>query len=159
MESGEGDGEVVRWLVSNGWSPGRDIGDRADELILARVDVARQQGVELIAVPAARKIIHSYGMLELARPGASGSVIVMSPMGGYGGDVHDISELSSDLGSPVFPVGFDPNDYALVLVDETGRFFSLHHTGAYFMGKNDMDAFRRFMHGIPDDDAEPYFQL
>lgn len=150
-------GDVLDWLVSNGWSKGRDIADRADELIHERIDASRRQGVVLIPVAAAERIIRSYGLLQLVRSDASDSTLVMKPTVGYDGDAEDIEELRQDIGVDIFPVGYDSGDFALVLVDEGGRFFSLHHTGAYFMGNDEFDAFGRFMRGVPDDDAEEYF--
>ncbi|MFJ9682832.1 SUKH-3 domain-containing protein [Streptomyces sp. NPDC101194] len=45
--------EVRAWLITNGWSPGRDIAERTDELIQVRVQDARRQGFALTPVPAA----------------------------------------------------------------------------------------------------------
>lgn len=157
MEASNGNQEILDWLASNGWSKGRDIADRAGELIRERVDASRRQGVELPAFVAAERIIRSYGLLHLERLGTSDSLLVMKPTVGYEGDVDDIEELRENLGLDVFPVGYDSGDFALVLVDVRGRFFSLHHTGAYFMGNDEFDAFRRFMRGLPDHDAEEYF--
>lgn len=36
---------VRDWLTANGWSPGRDIGEQAEELIQVRAEDARRQGV------------------------------------------------------------------------------------------------------------------
>ena len=157
METENCNAEILDWLVSNGWSKGRDIADRAGVLICEQVDASRRQGVGLTPFIAAERIIRSYGLLHLERPSASDSVLVMKPTVGYEGDVEDIEELRENLGVDVFPVGYDSGDFALVLVDVRGRFFSLHHTGAYFMGNDEFDAFRRFMRGLPDDDAEDYF--
>ena len=55
------------WLTRNGWHPGRDVGERADELIQVRIQDAEQQGTPLPPVPAAVRVVHAYGLLELKR--------------------------------------------------------------------------------------------
>ncbi|MFH8223864.1 SUKH-3 domain-containing protein [Streptomyces sp. NPDC018057] len=46
---------------------------------------------------------------------------------------------------------------AIVLVDEHGRFFLLHHTGGYYMGKDECDAFSCVLSSEPYPDAEDFF--
>lgn len=149
--------EVRDWLAANGWSPGRDIGDHAEELIQVRVQDAQRQGVVLTPVPAAVHLIHAYGMLRLNHPTVKHISWIMDPTLGYEGDARLIQELSFGLGTELFPVGYESSEYGLLLVDERERFFHLHHTGGYYLGENTMDAFSRFLIGAPDSDAEDYF--
>ena len=37
--------DVLAWLAENGWAPGRDIGERAVELVELRVRDAERQGL------------------------------------------------------------------------------------------------------------------
>ncbi|MEU6019708.1 SUKH-3 domain-containing protein [Streptomyces sp. NPDC101194] len=149
--------EVRDWLAVNGWSPGRDIGDHAEELIQVRVQDAQRQGVALTPVPAAVRLIHTYGMLRLAHPRVPDMAWVMKPTIGYDGDAEAIKELASGLGTELFPIGYESSEYGILLADEKGRLFHLHHTGGYYLGENTSDAFSRFLGGVSDPDAEDFF--
>ncbi|MGW3089500.1 SUKH-3 domain-containing protein [Streptomyces sp. NPDC001108] len=149
--------EVRDWLVANGWAPGRDIGARAEELVQVRVRDAERQECPLRPVPAAVHVIHALGLLTLKHPAVRRVSWVMDPTYGYDGDARLIRELSFGLGVEVFPVGYESSESGIILVDEKGRFFHLHHTGGYFLGENASDAFSRFLIGLPDPDAEDYF--
>ncbi|WP_432159192.1 MULTISPECIES: SUKH-3 domain-containing protein [unclassified Streptomyces] len=145
------------WLTENGWVPGRDIGERAAELVEVRVRDAARQGVALSASPAAVRIVRSYGLLRLAHEKAAGEVWVMKPTPGYEGDAALIAELAAGLGTGLFPVGYEESERGLLLVDEKGRWFHLHHTGGYLLGADEFDAFSRFLRGVEAPDAEDYF--
>ncbi|MER6353172.1 SUKH-3 domain-containing protein [Streptomyces sp. NPDC001634] len=149
--------EVADWLTEHGWFPGRDIGQQADELIALRVQDSERQYYPLAPVEAASKIIHSYGLLELGHPRLPARALVMDPTGRYEGDAAEISELAANLGQRLFPVGYEASELGLVLVDEGGRFFHLHHSGAYFIGSDENDAFSRFLSGADAPDAEDFF--
>ncbi|WP_431771881.1 SUKH-3 domain-containing protein [Streptomyces cucumeris] len=157
MDSDQLTPEVRDWLAQNGWSPGRDIGKRADELIQARVKVADRCGVPLVPVPAAVRVIHTYGGLTLRHPKGEEAAWVMDGTFAYDGIVSDIRELAFGLGVELFPVGIESTEHSSILVDEKGRFFYLHHTGGYYAGENDDDAFSRFLRGVNDPDAEDFF--
>ena len=157
MASGQPTSEVLAWLAENGWSAGRDIGEQAEELVNVRVQDAERQGVPLVPVPEAVRIVHTYGMLRLKQPSTPGCAWVMEPTIGYDGDAAAIKELGVGLGVELFPVGYEASEYGILLVDEKGRFFHLHHTGGYYLGADEFDAFSRFMRGAPDPDAEDFF--
>ncbi|MFF3396854.1 SUKH-3 domain-containing protein [Streptomyces sp. NPDC002669] len=61
------------------------------------------------------------------------------------------------LGAELFPVGHEASEHGILLGDEKGRFFHLHHTGGYHPGENAPDAFSRFLIGAPHPDAEDFF--
>ncbi|MEU6119588.1 SUKH-3 domain-containing protein [Streptomyces sp. NPDC047117] len=149
--------DVLAWLTQHGWFDGRDIGDEAQHLISVRLQDAAEQGFPLEAVEAAVRIIRTYGLLKLTHPRASDSAFEMEPTGGYEGDAREIAEMASGLGKKLFPVGFESSEYGLLLVDETGRWFLLHHTGGYFLGEDEYDAFSRFMTGDDTPDVEDFF--
>ncbi|MFC5721705.1 SUKH-3 domain-containing protein [Streptomyces gamaensis] len=157
MAVGDLSPEVLSWLTENGWSPGRDIGTECDEDIDVRVRDSERQGTPLQPSDAAKRIIRTYGLLKLKHPRVSGRILKMEPAAGYEGDAEDISELASNLGCRLFPVGYDSEEFGLVLVDERGRFFYLHHTGGYFWGADEDEAFTRFLTGAHAPDAEDFF--
>ncbi|MER7400068.1 SUKH-3 domain-containing protein [Streptomyces sp. NPDC000151] len=157
MDSEQSTPEVHDWLISNGWFPGRDIGERADELIQVRVEDAERQGVPLTPTPAAARIIHTYGLLQLSHPTISGTAWAMKPTIGYDGDAAAIQELASGLNANLFPIGYETSEYGIILADEKERLFHLHHTGGYYLGENAFDAFSRFLSGVVDPDAEDFF--
>ncbi|MFD7620369.1 SUKH-3 domain-containing protein [Streptomyces sp. NPDC059802] len=149
--------EVLDWLTRHGWFPGRDIGDSARDLIQVRLQDAEAQGFPLKAVDAAVSVIHTYGLLDLTHPRASHSSFEMEPTGGYDGDARLIAEMASGLGVPLFPVGFESSEFGIILVDEIGRWFLLHHTGGYFLGEDEYDAFSRFITNADTPDVEDFF--
>ncbi|WP_411151353.1 SUKH-3 domain-containing protein [Streptomyces sp. A30] len=148
--------EVLDWLTANGWTPGRDIGEHAEKLVEVRVRDAERQGVALLPSPVAVRVIHAYGLLRFPHPKADESW-VMKPTVGYEGDAALIAELAAGLGTSLFPVGYEESERGLILVDKSGRWFHLHHTGGYFMGDDEYDAFSRFLSGAEAQDAEDYF--
>lgn len=149
--------EVRDWLMENGWSPGRDIGEDAEYMVRVRVEDSRRQGVPLVPVPSALHVIHAYGPLRLPQPDTPGMAWVMKPTVGYDGDAAAIAELATSLGVSLFPVGYEASEYGLLLVEEKGRFFHLHHTGGYYLGNDEFDAFSRFLKRASEPDAEDYF--
>ncbi|MGW1655830.1 SUKH-3 domain-containing protein [Streptomyces atratus] len=149
--------EVLDWLAANGWSPGRDIGDHAEELVQVRVQDAQRQGVALTPIPAAMHVIHTFGLLHLTHPTAQHISWIMTPTLGYEGDARAIQELAFGLGTELFPIGYESSEYGILLIDERERFFHLHHTGGYYLGENTADTFSRFLIGAPDPDAEDFF--
>ncbi|MFC5721714.1 SUKH-3 domain-containing protein [Streptomyces gamaensis] len=157
MTVGDLSPEAVSWLTDNGWFPGRDIGAECDELVNVCVRDSERQGAPLQPFDAASRIIRTYGLLKLKHPRVSGCILEMDPTVGYEGDAGVISELASNLGCRLFPVGFESEEFGLVLVDERGRFFYLHHTGGYFWGADENEAFMRFMTGADAPDAEDFF--
>ncbi|WP_326614643.1 SUKH-3 domain-containing protein [Streptomyces scopuliridis] len=74
----------------------------------------------------------------------------------FRGDAEEISDLAGDLGTKLFPVGYDTYDGSTLLMDETGRFFFSHHTGAYHLGREKYEALMSLMSGEMED-AEDYF--
>ncbi|WP_330183391.1 SUKH-3 domain-containing protein [Nocardia sp. NBC_01503] len=148
---------VHRLLIDAGWTPDRDIGSRADEMIQSSIADARRQGVELEELDTASRFIHSYGDLELQLPGFGESRLVLSPTAGYVGDVEDFAELATSLNCPVFQVAYDTHEFGLWLVDARGRFFYHHHTGWYFLGHNEYEALASAFGGGLLPDAEDYF--
>ncbi|MER6075436.1 SUKH-3 domain-containing protein [Streptomyces sp. NPDC001817] len=149
--------DVLLWLTANGWSPARDIGEEAGELVRVCVQHSERQGVPLVPVLAAVHVIRTYGRLRLPQPNTPGVAWVMEPTVGYEGDAAAIMQLAAGLGTALFPVGYEATEGGLLLVDEKGRFFHLHHTGGYYLGNDEFDAFARFLQGLSDPDAEEYF--
>ncbi|WP_084514159.1 SUKH-3 domain-containing protein [Nocardia acidivorans] len=149
---------VNQWLTDAGWSPTRDIGSRAEELIGIRIADAARQGHSLSVIDPAVEFIHSYGDLELSLPKTSPQrVLILKPTIGYDGDIEDFEELSENLGLKLFPVAFESIEGGIWLIDESSRMFYLHHTGGYFLGAHPHDAFVAAFEGRFLADAEDYF--
>ncbi|WP_327143741.1 SUKH-3 domain-containing protein [Nocardia sp. NBC_01327] len=150
--------EIDQWLTDAGWFPTRDIGSTADELIQVRIEDASRQGTQLVAHDAATRFIHSYGELELPLHGKSPDAVLMfDPTVGYDGDAEDFIELATGLNRQLFPVGAETYEYGIWLIDDTGRFFYLHHTGGYYLGETPHEAFASILSGTVLTDAEAYF--
>ncbi|WP_307843132.1 SUKH-3 domain-containing protein [Streptomyces triculaminicus] len=150
--------EVTEWLTRNGWSPGRDIGAKADELVRIRIEDAARQGWPMEELEVATRFIRSYGELELSYPWtAPKPALIFNPTVGYDRDVEVFDELAEGLGKKVFPVAYEAHEPGLWVIDQAGRFFYLHYTGGYFLGENEYDALAGALHGRHRPDAEDFY--
>ncbi|MFF4156584.1 SUKH-3 domain-containing protein [Streptomyces sp. NPDC001678] len=144
--------------MEGGWFPGRDIGPLANELTRMRVRDAARQGETLKPSGTAVRFIRSYGDLELPFPRSSPEVkLVLDPTGGYDGDAGNFVELAQNIGRKLFPGAFETYECGIWLIDETGRFFYSHHTGFYFLGENEYEAFAMALSGWTRPDAEDFY--
>ncbi|WP_330331888.1 SUKH-3 domain-containing protein [Streptomyces sp. NBC_00536] len=139
--------EVGAWLWGHGWRPDRYDGAGAERLIGARVRDCARQGFPLAPWDGVREFVSRYCGLEFAAPLAPERVFVADPTLGYDGDAEDIAELSGELGRKLFPVGYEFGEAGIVLMDDLGRFFYLHHTGPYFLGRDEAQALSSLMRG------------
>ncbi|MER8040574.1 SUKH-3 domain-containing protein [Streptomyces hydrogenans] len=152
-----GRAEAEALLVRAGRHPGRDIGDeRLRELLEAVTGRFAAEGHPVEAFPAARAFVRAYGGLRLEIPGTPPDAVGLTPHGIYEESAEDVAELAALLGTRLFPVGFTTFDGAMVLLDDTGRFFLLHHTGPYHLGDDVHEAVSRLLRG-PNVEAREFF--
>ncbi|MFD7031582.1 SUKH-3 domain-containing protein [Streptomyces sp. NPDC059917] len=143
--------EVDSWLRSHGWHPDLHNRVEADRLIDARVRDSARQDFPMAPWGAMREFVSRYAGLEFPAPLAPERVFVADPTLGYEGDAEDITELSAEVGRKLFPVGYEFGESGIVLMDDLGRFFYLHHTGPYFLGENEAHALSSLMRGDQDE--------
>ncbi|MFJ7206946.1 SUKH-3 domain-containing protein [Streptomyces sp. NPDC098789] len=139
--------EVEAWLRGHGWNPDLRRTAEADRLIDARVRDCAEQGFPLLPWDAVRSFVSRYGGVKFPVPRAPERVFVADPTLGYDGDAEDITELAAEVGRRVFPVGYECGEAGIVLMDDLGRFFYLHHTGPYFLGQDEAQALSSLMRG------------
>lgn len=150
--------DIEQWLTQHGWFPERDIGDeRLNQIIQVEIEDSARQGAPLAPGEHAKRFLRSFGDLELPYPRSPEVVFSVTPAFGYEGDAKEITELGTSLRTRLFPVGFESGDNLIVLVDETGRFFCLHFSGAYFLGNNEFEAFTARLWAGEMQDAEDFF--
>ncbi|MFB6561796.1 SUKH-3 domain-containing protein [Streptomyces sp. NPDC056400] len=143
--------EVEAWLRDNGWHPGRREREAAEQLVEARVQDSVRQGFPLAPWGEVTDFVSRYAGLVFPMPQAPERKFVPDPTMGYADDAEDIVELATDLGHELFPVGYETVEAGIVLMDDIGRFFYLHHTGPYFLGKDEAQALSSLMRGDQDD--------
>ncbi|TXS51452.1 SUKH-3 domain-containing protein [Streptomyces sp. t39] len=152
--------EIDAWLSAHGWHAGREDepenAAKAGELIGLRVRGSAEQGFPLEPWDEVRRFVASFVGLEFPMPRAPERVFRANPTFGYTGDAEDITELAENLGQRLFPVGWESTENGIVLLDDTGRFFYLHHTGPYFLGADETQALSSLMTG-DQEDAEGHF--
>ncbi|MEU5163289.1 SUKH-3 domain-containing protein [Streptomyces sp. NPDC020875] len=152
--------EVNAWLLAHGRRPGREDEPgnraRADRLIEVRVRRSAAEGFPLLPWDGVRRFVASYVGLEFPVPLAPERRFRADPTFGYAGDSESITELAESLGRRLFPVGWETAENGIVLLDDTGRFFYLHHTGPYFLGADEPGALAALMTGYQED-AEDYY--
>lgn len=148
--------EVDAWLSEAGWHPGRNVGDEASEAISAVIDRYRSYGVDIEPSAPALAFIREHAFLRAVIDTAPENFAVFTPHLVFKGDAEEVSELASDLGVQLFPVGYDTYDGSTLLIDADGRFFFSHHTGAYYLGREKYEALISLMSSEMED-AENYF--
>ena len=151
------EGSVAAALGAAGWYPGRDIGARLPGLLAFVVDRFAEEGHPVEPFRAAQDIVREFGGLRLEVPGTPPAAIGFTPHWIYEESGEDVAELAQNLGRRLFPVGYETFDGAMVLVDDTGRFFLLHHTGPYFLGPNAYEAVGCLLYG-PQREARDFFR-
>ncbi|MGW4855162.1 SUKH-3 domain-containing protein [Streptomyces sp. NPDC004288] len=148
--------EVEAVLTEAGWFPGRDLGARLPGMLAFVADRFAEEGHPVEAFPAAADFVREFGGLRLVIPGTPPDAVGLTPHWIYEESGEDVAELARALGERLFPVGYETFDGAMVLVDETGRFFLLHHTGPSYLGADPFEAVGRLLRG-PLQDARGYF--
>ncbi|MFD7286726.1 SUKH-3 domain-containing protein [Streptomyces sp. NPDC059863] len=148
--------EVDVWLAEAGWHPGRDVGEEARDAVAAVIERYRSYGVAVEPSAPALAFIREHAFLRAVIDTAPENFAIFTPRLVFKGDAEEISELAGELGTKLFPVGYDTYDGSTVLIDETGRFFLSHHTGAYWLGCGKYEALMSLTAGDMDD-AEDYF--
>ncbi|MBL1107845.1 SUKH-3 domain-containing protein [Streptomyces sp. 5-8] len=152
--------ELDAWLRANGWYPGRgsepENTAEAERLIAVRVRGSAGQGFPLEPWDEVRRFVSSYVGLEFPMPLAPERRFRADPTFGYEGDAELVVELARNVGQRLFPVGWETSENGIVLLDDTGRFFYLHHTGPYFLGGDEIQALSSLMTG-DQEDAEDHF--
>lgn len=163
MRSDGGDGRVTREeavagaLAAAGWYPGRDIGARLPELLAFVIDRFAEEGHPVEPFRAARDFVREFGGVRLEIPGTPPIAVGFTPHWIYDESAEDVAELAGNLGRRLFPVGYETFDGAMVLVDDTARFFLLHHTGPYFLGLTAHEAVGCLLYG-PQREARDFFR-
>ncbi|WP_411079062.1 SUKH-3 domain-containing protein [Streptomyces sp. cmx-18-6] len=148
--------EVDAWLAEAGWHPGRDAEAEAAQAVAAVVERYRAYGVDLAPSSAALAFVREHVSLRAVIDTAPENFAIFTPHLVFKGDAEEIAELAGDLGAKLFPVGYDTYDGSTLLIDESGRFFLSHHTGAYYLGREKYEALISLT-GSDMDDAETYF--
>ncbi|MFG2527919.1 SUKH-3 domain-containing protein [Streptomyces sp. NPDC048516] len=65
----------------------------------------------------------------------------------HDGDFSEIAELSRELGKRLFRVGYDLPDGAIFVVAENGEFYSVHHTGTFYLDGSEFEFFDNWVKG------------
>ncbi|MBP2585605.1 hypothetical protein J3A78_006083 [Streptomyces sp. PvR006] len=153
---GVGERSVTAALGAAGWYPGRDIGARLSGLLDLVVDRFTEEGHPVEPFRAAEDFVREFGGLRLVIPGTPPDAVAFTPHWIYEESAEDVAELARNLGRRLFPVGYETFDGAMVLIDETGRFFLMHHTGPYFLGLTSHEAVGCLLYG-PQREARDFF--
>lgn len=148
--------DVDAWFRAHGWSLGRDVSDAVPAMVDEIAGRYREAGFPVAPLGTATAFLTEHGGLRLTLDAARQDHLYLTPYLGYGSAPADVAALARDLGVRLFPVGLDGSEGSPVLLDERGRFFYLHHTGAYYMGADKHEAMLALAHA-PMRDAEDFF--
>ncbi|MFJ2938335.1 SUKH-3 domain-containing protein [Streptomyces sp. NPDC087219] len=148
--------EVEAVLTEAGWTRGRDIGAQLPELLGVVTERFAEEGHPVEAFRAAQDFVREFGGIRLVIPGTPPDAVAFAPHWIYEESAEDVAELAANVGKKLFPVGYESFDGSMVLIDETGRFFLMHHTGPYFLGANTYEAISCLLRG-PQQEARDYF--
>jgi hypothetical protein len=148
--------QVQAALTGAGWFRGRDIGERLPGLLRVVTERFADEGHPVEPFRAAEAFVREFGGLRLVVPGHPPDAVGFTPHWIYEESGEDVAELAGDLGRRLFPVGYEEFDGGMILIDETGRFFLMHHTGPYFLGVDTQEAVSCLLRG-PRREAGTYF--
>ncbi|MFJ7989970.1 SUKH-3 domain-containing protein [Streptomyces sp. NPDC096351] len=148
--------DVEAVLIEAGWTRGRDVGERLPALLAVVTARFAEEGHPVEAFAAARDFVRECGGIRLVVPGTPPDAVEFTPHWIYEESAEDVAELAANLGRRLFPVGYESFDGAMVLIDETGRFFLMHHTGPSFLGAHPYEAISCLLRG-PQRDARDFF--
>lgn len=122
-------------LLGAGWSPGRDLGAEADEMIARTVAGARELGYELEPFPAAVVAIHEFGGLTFTKDALAettefdGTDLRLDPSAALEWVSRTGRVLERTLGKRCFPLGRDL-EYGFVLwIDSDAGVYEVHEAG------------------------------
>lgn len=118
--------EVESVLREAGWSEGRRAKPQAEAAFSAAVDALLEfGGLYVIQDGPGRDVRRRPFALDPALDAAS---------------TKTLAELAGLLGHRVSPLGMEGDHDAILVIDETGRVFSIDHAGEWFLGATIDDA-------------------
>ncbi|MFE0464635.1 SUKH-3 domain-containing protein [Kitasatospora sp. NPDC058965] len=133
--------DVAAALKQAGWHPGRWEIRRAEDWADQLLDHRTSDQVPHEIFPAAIEAWAEFGGLFFELSGAGREVartpFLLDPLCGLH-QARTLADLGRALDCRLAPLGEEQQGQALLAIDETGRVFSLDHTGEWFLG-NDLD--------------------
>ena len=121
-------------LRAVGWSPGRDIGDLAEQMLERAVETARVRGYEIEAFAAVRAAIHKFGGLEVTHErsgiGYPGDDFRIDPTRAFA----DYRHFAHVVGRRVFPLAVELREGSVLLMAENGEVYFLHMSADFYAG-------------------------
>ncbi|MFE2013478.1 SUKH-3 domain-containing protein [Streptomyces sp. NPDC059491] len=148
--------DVDAWFGEHGWYPGRNVAEQAAAFVAEVVEESRNDGFPVEPFAAAMDFLAEHAGLRLTVDARREEYLHFTPALVWGGTSEEIAELSRNLGVRLFPVGWDSSEGEVIVVDEHGRFFCMHHTGNYYMGTGKYGAMTD-LYAFPMKDAEDFY--
>lgn len=148
--------DVEAWFTEYGWYPGRNVADQVPAIVAEITEESRNDGFPMEPFAAATDFIAEHAGLRLTLDARREDYLHLTPVIVWGSTSEEIAELSRHLGVRLFPVGWDSSEGEVMVVDEQGRFFFMHHTGNYYMGADKYEAMISLFHS-PMKDAEDFY--
>ncbi|MBO3675368.1 SUKH-3 domain-containing protein [Streptomyces sp. NEAU-YJ-81] len=151
--------EIDARLRTAGWHPGRDAGEEAVAALMASaVGQLQSHEYEADPFPAAFSFLQEFAFLDLEFSGDPPTEhLVFEVRFIDAARAEEISELSADLQQPLFPVAFEENDRGMAVMDPLGRFFYIHWSGFYYLGKGRYDVLNNLLTGDNQGDAAEFY--
>ncbi|MFD3992685.1 SUKH-3 domain-containing protein [Streptomyces sp. NPDC058583] len=148
--------DVDAWFAEYGWFPGRDVADLVPAIVAEIAEDSRNHGFPMEPFAAATDFLAEHAGLRVTLDARREDHLHFTPVIVWGSTSEDIAELSRCLGVRLFPVGRDSSEGEVMVMDEQGRFFFMHHTGNYYMGADKYEAMISLFH-CPMRDAEDFY--
>ncbi|MFF5923527.1 SUKH-3 domain-containing protein [Streptomyces flavochromogenes] len=148
--------DVDAWFAEYGWFPGRNVADLVPAIVAEIVEDSRKYGFPMEPFAAATDFLAEHAGLRLTLDARREDYLHLTPVIVWRSTPEDIAELSRHLGVRLFPVGWDSSEGEVMVIDEQGRLFFMHHTGNYYMGADKHEAMISLFHS-PMRDAEDLY--
>lgn len=131
--------EVASVLTEAGWFPGRRRLNRAESWAATLSGYTSPEGHRHAVFPAAIEAWAEYADITVDVDGAGVDVartpFAIDPLAGLH-QPRTLGDLGRALDLPVCPLGHEREGQALLVVDASGRVFSLDHAGEWFLGES-----------------------
>jgi len=148
--------DVDAWFAEYGWYPGRNVADQVPAIVAEIAEESRNDGFPMEPFTAATDFLAEHAGLRVTLDARREDYLHFTPVIVWDGTSEEIAELSRRLGVRLFPVAWDSSEGEVMVVDEQGRFFYMHHTGNYYMGADKYEAMISLFHS-PMQDAEDFY--
>lgn len=142
---------VAATLTESGWTPGRSIGDQAEQAVRYVEDRVGSDGARTTSFPAAEDVIREFGGIVVVQDGPGADLrlrpFVVDPSQ-VAATCETLADFGSVIGQRLFPIGMEGDHESIVAIAENGHVFAIDHAGEWHLGDTMDDAIATLVTGV-----------